>query len=130
MCVVRRRLSIEAALTGAHVWSDGVYIGKCTYIRHGEASYQDQFYKPWHLVVYYRYLRLLADGWWIVGARKARSALLEGHCLFVTTTGAPQDTVAALRNVRGSAVKQALSSDANTILYGTYVYADGDGRIR
>ncbi|CAA9995472.1 unnamed protein product [Nesidiocoris tenuis] len=40
----------------------GCYISKTTYIRHGENSFQDQFYRPWHLVEYYRYLRFFADG--------------------------------------------------------------------
>lgn len=35
----------------------GCYISKTTYIRHGENSFQDQFYRPWHFVAYYRYLR-------------------------------------------------------------------------
>lgn len=41
---------------------NGCYIGKTSYLRHGENSFQDQFYKPWHLVVYYRYLRFFPDG--------------------------------------------------------------------
>jgi F-box protein 9 len=45
-----------------HAWHSGVYISKATYIRHGEASFQDQFYRPWHLVIYYRYLRFFSDG--------------------------------------------------------------------
>jgi len=45
-----------------HLWFNGVYISKVTYVRHGETSYQDQFYRPWHLVVYYRYLKFFADG--------------------------------------------------------------------
>jgi len=45
-----------------HVWYNGVYISKITYVRHGETAYQDQFYRPWHLVVYYRYLKFFADG--------------------------------------------------------------------
>nr|CAI5853653.1 unnamed protein product [Callosobruchus analis] len=36
---------------------NGCYISKTTYIRNGENSFQDQFYRPWHLVAYYRYLR-------------------------------------------------------------------------
>ncbi|KAJ8968931.1 hypothetical protein NQ314_002023 [Rhamnusium bicolor] len=36
---------------------NGCYISKTTYIRHGENSFQDQFYRPWHLIAYYRYLR-------------------------------------------------------------------------
>ena len=38
---------------------NGCYINKTTYMRHGENSFQDQFYRPWHLVEYYRYLRYL-----------------------------------------------------------------------
>uniref|UniRef100_F1KY64 F-box only protein 9 n=1 Tax=Ascaris suum TaxID=6253 RepID=F1KY64_ASCSU len=45
-----------------HVYLHGVYIGKCTYIRHGEASFQDKFYRPWHIVVYYRFMKFFADG--------------------------------------------------------------------
>lgn len=33
-----------------------------TYLRNGEASFQDQFYRPWHIVIYYRMLRFFADG--------------------------------------------------------------------
>lgn len=36
---------------------NGCYISKTTYFRHGENSFQDQYYRPWHLVEYYRYLR-------------------------------------------------------------------------
>lgn len=41
---------------------NGCYISKTTYIRHGENSFQDQFYRPWHLVAYYRYLRFFPEG--------------------------------------------------------------------
>ncbi|CAH1971756.1 unnamed protein product [Acanthoscelides obtectus] len=41
---------------------NGCYISKTTYIRNGENSFQDQFYRPWHLVTYYRYLRFFPDG--------------------------------------------------------------------
>lgn len=41
---------------------NGCYISKTTYIRHGENSFQDQFYRPWHLVAYYRFLRFFPDG--------------------------------------------------------------------
>jgi F-box protein 9 len=36
---------------------NGCYISKTTYVRNGENSFQDQFYRPWHVVEYYRYLR-------------------------------------------------------------------------
>ncbi|KAK0173397.1 hypothetical protein PV328_006603 [Microctonus aethiopoides] len=36
---------------------NGCYISKTTYMRHGENSYQDAFYRPWHFVEYYRYIR-------------------------------------------------------------------------
>ncbi|CAG9533664.1 unnamed protein product [Cercopithifilaria johnstoni] len=45
-----------------HPYLHGVYIGKMTYLRNGEASFQDQFYRPWHIVVYYRMLKFFADG--------------------------------------------------------------------
>lgn len=40
---------------------DGVYISKSSYARAGEQGL-DNFYQPWHLVEYYRYLRFFADG--------------------------------------------------------------------
>lgn len=36
---------------------NGCYISKTSYIRDGENSFQDRFYRPWHLVEYFRYLR-------------------------------------------------------------------------
>ncbi|GLH13820.1 F-box only protein 9 [Gryllus bimaculatus] len=41
---------------------NGCYISKTTYVRHGENNFQDQFYRPWHLVEYFRYLRFFPDG--------------------------------------------------------------------
>lgn len=40
----------------------GCYISKTTYLRMGENSFQDQYYRPVQLVEYYRYLRFLPDG--------------------------------------------------------------------
>ncbi|XP_067618999.1 F-box only protein 9 [Eurosta solidaginis] len=40
----------------------GCYISKTTYLRMGENSFQDQFYRPVQLVEYYRYVRFLGDG--------------------------------------------------------------------
>uniref|UniRef100_A0A8C5HJB5 F-box only protein n=1 Tax=Gouania willdenowi TaxID=441366 RepID=A0A8C5HJB5_GOUWI len=40
---------------------DGVYISKSSYIRQGEESL-DGFYRAWHHVEYYRYLRFFPDG--------------------------------------------------------------------
>lgn len=40
----------------------GCYISKTTYLRMGENSFQDQFYRPLQLVEYYRYIRFLPDG--------------------------------------------------------------------
>lgn len=45
-----------------HIYFHGCYISKTTYIRHGENSFQDQFYRPWHIVEYFRYLRFFPDG--------------------------------------------------------------------
>ncbi|CAH0552552.1 unnamed protein product [Brassicogethes aeneus] len=41
----------------ARVQFNGCYISKTTYIRHGENSFQDTFYRPWYMVTYFRYLR-------------------------------------------------------------------------
>jgi F-box protein 9 len=40
---------------------DGVYISKASYARSGEQSL-DNFYRPWHVVEYYRYLRFFSNG--------------------------------------------------------------------
>ena len=40
---------------------DGVYISKSAYARAGEQGL-DNFYQPWHLVEFYRYLRFFPDG--------------------------------------------------------------------
>lgn len=45
-----------------HIHFHGCYISKTTYIRAGENSFQDQTYRPWHLVEYYRYLRFFPEG--------------------------------------------------------------------
>ncbi|XP_023305405.2 F-box only protein 9 [Lucilia cuprina] len=41
---------------------NGCYISKTTYLRMGENSFQDQYYRPVQLVEYYRYIRFLPDG--------------------------------------------------------------------
>ncbi|XP_055848846.1 F-box only protein 9 [Episyrphus balteatus] len=41
---------------------NGCYISKTTYLRLGENSFQDQFYRPVQLVEYYRYIRFMPDG--------------------------------------------------------------------
>ncbi|XP_053946810.1 F-box only protein 9 [Anastrepha ludens] len=41
---------------------NGCYISKTTYLRMGENSFQDQYYRPIQLVEYYRYVRFLGDG--------------------------------------------------------------------
>lgn len=41
---------------------NGCYISKTSYIRDGENSFQDRFYRPWHLVEYLRYLRFFPEG--------------------------------------------------------------------
>ena len=40
----------------------GCYIGKTTYVRAGENSFQDPNFQPWHLVTYFRYLRFFPEG--------------------------------------------------------------------
>lgn len=74
----------------ARVKYDGAYISRTTYIRHGENSFQDQFYRPWQLVEYYRYLRFFPDG----------------IALMLTTPDDPYTSLAKLRsrNPKHSAV--------------------------
>ncbi|XP_040205755.1 F-box only protein 9 isoform X1 [Rana temporaria] len=60
---------------------DGVYIGKTTYIRQGEQSL-DGFYRAWHQVEYYRYMRFFPDG----------------QIIMMTTPEEPQTFVPRLRS--------------------------------
>lgn len=41
---------------------NGAYISKASYVRQGEASFQDTNYRPCYLVEYYRYLRFFPGG--------------------------------------------------------------------
>ena len=61
---------------------NGCYISKTSYIRDGENSFQDQFYRPWHLVEYFRYLRFFP----------------EGRVLMLTSTDDAQSCVNSLKN--------------------------------
>lgn len=51
----------EMFLERPRVRFDGVYISKTSYIRQGEESL-DGFYRAWHQVEYFRYLRFFPDG--------------------------------------------------------------------
>lgn len=44
-----------------HLLFVGVYISRTTYVRPGEQNL-DSYYRPFHLVEYYRYMRFLSDG--------------------------------------------------------------------
>lgn len=61
----------------------GCYISKTTYLRMGENSFQDQFYRPVQLVEYYRYVRFLGDG----------------RVLMMTSADEPTQGVNKLKNV-------------------------------
>ncbi|KAJ9584370.1 hypothetical protein L9F63_021281, partial [Diploptera punctata] len=62
---------------------NGCYISKTTYIRNGENSFQDQFYRPWHIVEYYRYL--------------SGHVFPEGLVLMLTTPDDPLSSLGQLR---------------------------------
>ncbi|CAG0916842.1 unnamed protein product [Notodromas monacha] len=57
-----------------HPYFHGCYINRVSYIRHGENSFQDRFYRPWYEVKYYRFLRFFP----------------EGRCLMMNTPDEPQ----------------------------------------
>ncbi|XP_077438903.1 F-box only protein 9 isoform X1 [Vanacampus margaritifer] len=80
----------EMFLQRPRVRFDGVYISRTSYIRQGEESL-DGFYRPWHHVDFYRYLRFFPDG----------------SVLMLTTPEEPLAIVPRLRtqNVRMDAVK-------------------------
>ncbi|XP_015430190.1 PREDICTED: F-box only protein 9 [Dufourea novaeangliae] len=61
---------------------NGCYINKTSYIHDGENSFQDRFYRPWHLVEYFRYLRFFP----------------EGKVLMLTSTDEAQSCVNSLRS--------------------------------
>lgn len=44
-----------------HLMFNGCYISRTTYVRPGEQS-MDSFYRPFHTVAYFRYLRFVPDG--------------------------------------------------------------------
>ncbi|XP_028917405.1 F-box only protein 9 isoform X2 [Ornithorhynchus anatinus] len=71
----------EMFLERPRVRFDGVYISKTTYIRQGEQSL-DGFYRAWHQVEYYRYMRFFPDG----------------QVLMLTTPEEPQSIVPRLRS--------------------------------
>ncbi|XP_011210369.2 F-box only protein 9 [Bactrocera dorsalis] len=62
---------------------NGCYISKTTYLRMGENSFQDQYYRPVQLVEYYRYVRFLGDG----------------RVLMMTSADEPAQGVNKLKNV-------------------------------
>ncbi|XP_050932454.1 F-box only protein 9 isoform X1 [Lates calcarifer] len=70
----------EMFLQRPRVRFDGVYISKTSYIRQGEESL-DGFYRAWHHVEYYRYLRFFPDG----------------HVIMLTTPEDPLSVVPRLR---------------------------------
>ena len=50
-------------LTRPRVNFNGCYISRVTYLREGERGFQDnEFYKSWHMVSYYRILRYFPGG--------------------------------------------------------------------
>lgn len=52
----------EMFINRPRVHFHGCYISRTSYLRYGENSFQDQFYRPVQLVEYYRYFRFFADG--------------------------------------------------------------------
>ncbi|ALC45252.1 CG5961 [Drosophila busckii] len=64
----------------------GCYISKTTYLRMGENSFQDQFYRPIQLVEYYRYIRFLPNG----------------KVMMMTTADEPQQGVVRLKDVHNT----------------------------
>lgn len=89
---------------------DGVYISKTSYARAGEQSL-DNFYRPWHLVEYFRYMRFFSDG----------------NMIFLTTPDEPKTTVAKLKNkasaASASSSYQGFIQNEHSILKGTWTLA-------
>lgn len=83
---------------------NGCYISKTTYMRHGENSFQDQFYRPWHLVEYFRYLRFFPDG----------------RVLMLTSSDEVQSCVNSLKNP---------TPKNPSVLVGRHVYDNNDNWV-
>jgi len=71
-----RRMLVERP----HLYFNGIYINKNSYVRAGEQSL-DSYYRPYHIVEYYRYIRFYADG----------------TALLCTTTDEPSSVLPMLR---------------------------------
>ncbi|XP_063704802.1 F-box only protein 9 [Culicoides brevitarsis] len=65
----------------------GAYISKTSYLRYGENSFQDQYYRPIHLIEYYRFIRFFPNG----------------TLMMYTSSDEPQNSVAKLKNVANAA---------------------------
>ncbi|EAT43750.1 AAEL004845-PA, partial [Aedes aegypti] len=72
----------EMYINRPRVHFHGCYISRTSYLRYGENSFQDQFYRPVQLVEYYRYFRFFADG----------------KVLMLTSADEPQACVGKLKN--------------------------------
>lgn len=83
---------------------NGAYISKTTYIRPGEPAFQDQTYRPWHIVDYYRYLRFFP----------------EGIVLMMTT---PEEPVLSLSKLRHRSAKHQAILSGHYRLHGDTVSA-------
>ncbi|XP_053673123.1 F-box only protein 9 [Anopheles nili] len=71
----------EMYINRPRIMFHGCYISRASYLRSGENSFQDQFYRPVQLVEYYRYFRFFADG----------------KVLMLTTAEEPQQCVVKLK---------------------------------
>lgn len=52
----------SAYLDKPHVWVNGIYISRTSYVRTGDSSAMSQCYRPYFLVEYCRYLRFFSNG--------------------------------------------------------------------
>ncbi|TKR58615.1 hypothetical protein L596_030039 [Steinernema carpocapsae] len=87
----------EMYLWTPHLQFYGVYVAKITYVRNGETGFQDKFYRPWHMVTYYRLLRFFANG-----------------CVLMITT--PEN----LSNIVGSLRTPQEAKNVENVLVGSY----------
>eukprot|EP00112_Aurelia_sp_Birch-Aquarium-sp1_P006964 Seg1760.1 transcript_id=Seg1760.1/GoldUCD/mRNA.D3Y31 product="F-box only protein 9" protein_id=Seg1760.1/GoldUCD/D3Y31 len=81
-----RRMLLERP----HIHFNGVYINKNTYVRSGEQSL-DAFYRPFHVVEYFRYIRFYADGSALV------CTTAEDPCTVIPTLRRKQETATVIK---------------------------------
>eukprot|EP00117_Sycon_ciliatum_P006775 scpid47602/ scgid10165/ F-box only protein 9 len=90
-------------LTVSHPLYHGCYVSSTMYYRSGEKSL-DEFYKPYHTVVYYRYIRFFVDGALIIGCGSKHPRLVVGKLTPGTVSVPGVDAYAGTYCIQGDKI--------------------------